>query len=332
MIIYESSLNDSSFEEVESTVKIPSIPVIENIDLGQYVVSFTDIDSLAEDYGCDYEDAVYAIAEENNLDPNSLAVSVEDWKLIETPELVDLVPNIVVKPISENNIVYQITEQCLNEYEATGDEYYLTNIDEISSEFVGRVFKNYRNAYNARNKYNSAKNAVSYAEKNDSNNKERIEKTHNKLTKASDEFFKKRDFGFRKEHSSQIQNYHDLDKRISELRAKNNKLNKKHGWDKYKPNPQNWGDGGNGKEYNKNRYGDYYVRDNGKSKLTNFVAKHKKAAKIGVGLGAGAGMLWGGYTVAKNIAALRRLQKAKPTLASRIENMINKLKKKLHRK
>ena len=142
MIIYESSLNDSSFEEVESTVKIPSIPVIENIDLGQYVVSFTDIDSLAEDYGCDYEDAVYAIAEENNLDPNSLAVSVEDWKLIETPELAGMVPNIVVKPISEDNVVYQFCDyavDALAEDAITDEEFYDAMLDE-------GFFKNFFNS------------------------------------------------------------------------------------------------------------------------------------------------------------------------------------------
>ena len=90
---------------------------------------------VKEQKKCDYEDAVCAIAEENNLDPNSLAVSVEDWNLIETPELVDLVPNIVVKPISENNIVYQFCDyavSALAEDAITDEEFYNVMLDEFS--------------------------------------------------------------------------------------------------------------------------------------------------------------------------------------------------------
>ena len=128
MIIHENSLNNFSFDEVESTVKIPSIPVIENSRLNAAVVSINDLNSIVEDYGCDYEDAFCAIAEENNLDLEDLSVAVEDWRLIESPELAGMVPNIVVKPISENNIVYQAVDYCINEYCNTGDEGYLYTI------------------------------------------------------------------------------------------------------------------------------------------------------------------------------------------------------------
>ena len=56
-----------------------------------FLCSIDNLSSIVEDYGCDYEDAFCAIAEENQIDPDALAVSVEDWKLIETPELVVLV-------------------------------------------------------------------------------------------------------------------------------------------------------------------------------------------------------------------------------------------------
>ena len=138
MLLSESELNMYNAESIldeavlldesESVTKLPAIPVVENSRIGAAVVSFTDLDSIVEDYGCDYEDAFCAIAEENELDPNSLAVSVEDWKLIETPELADMVPNIVVKPISENNIVYQFVDECIGKYCDTEDEGHLDSI------------------------------------------------------------------------------------------------------------------------------------------------------------------------------------------------------------
>ena len=116
MLLAESELNvntadsilDESIllDESESITKLPAIPVVENIRLDCGVVNFSNLESITEDYGCGYEDAFCTIAEQNELYPNYLAVSVEDWKLIETPELANMVPNIVVKPISENNIVY----------------------------------------------------------------------------------------------------------------------------------------------------------------------------------------------------------------------------------
>ena len=137
----DSILSESEYlDESESITKLQAIPVVENSRLDCGVVSFTDIESIVEDYGCDYEDAFCAIAEQNEIDPNTLAVSVEDWKLIESPELVDLVPNIVVKPISENNIVYQFCDyavSALSEDAITDEEFYDAMLDEFSlGEFI----------------------------------------------------------------------------------------------------------------------------------------------------------------------------------------------------
>ena len=157
MLLTESELNvnntsDSIFDESilldesESITKLSAIPVLENNRLDCVVVNFSNLESITEDYDCDYEDAFCTIAEQNELDPNYLAVSVEDWKLIETPELANMVPNIVIKPISENNIVYQAVDYCINEYYETNDEVYLDCLDEISDDFVKKSFDNYINS------------------------------------------------------------------------------------------------------------------------------------------------------------------------------------------
>lgn len=137
----DSILSESEYlDESESITKLQAIPVVENSRLDCGVVSFTDIESIVEDYGCDYEDAFCAIAEQNEIDPNILAVSVEDWKLIESPELAGMVPNIVVKPISENNIVYQFCDyavSALAEDSITDEEFYDAMLDEFSlGEFI----------------------------------------------------------------------------------------------------------------------------------------------------------------------------------------------------
>ena len=120
MLLSESELNmynaDSILDEAvlldesESITKLPAIPVVENSRLGCGVVNLSDLDNIVEDYNCSYEDAFYSIAEQNEIDPDNLAVIVEDYSIIETPELIDLVPNSVGKPMSENNIVCQAVD------------------------------------------------------------------------------------------------------------------------------------------------------------------------------------------------------------------------------
>ena len=134
MLLSESDVMNYSFEQIldeavyldenEAVTKVAAIPVVENSRLGAAVVSINDINSIVEDYGCDYEDAFCAIAEQNEIDPEDLAVSVEDWKLIETPELGYVVPNIVVKPISENSDEYALVEGCFEAFLESGDDDY----------------------------------------------------------------------------------------------------------------------------------------------------------------------------------------------------------------
>ena len=130
MLLSESELGINDFESIldeavfltdnESEVKLPAIPVVENSRLGCAVVDVNDLDSIVEEYGCDYEGAFCAIAEQNDLDPDDLAVMVEDAAIIETPELVNYVPNIVVKPISEDSFEYCLVETCFEDWLDTG--------------------------------------------------------------------------------------------------------------------------------------------------------------------------------------------------------------------
>ena len=120
---FEAILDEAVYlDESEAITKIPAIPVVENGRIGAAIVSINDLNSIVEDYGCDYEDAFCAIAEQNELEPDYLAVSVEDWKLIETPELANMVPNIVVKPISEESDEYALLEDCFDAWCQTGDD------------------------------------------------------------------------------------------------------------------------------------------------------------------------------------------------------------------
>lgn len=113
--------------EQESLTRVQTVPVVENSRLGAYVVDFSDIERLSEDYGCSYIEAMEAVAEANGIeDPNKhFAVAVDEAAMIEDASLGQELANAVIKPQSETSLAYQFCEACANAYLESGDEQYL---------------------------------------------------------------------------------------------------------------------------------------------------------------------------------------------------------------
>ena len=338
MIIHENSLSNFSFSEVESTVKIPSIPVIENSRLGVAAVSINNLNSIVEDYGCDYEDAFCTIAEENNLDLKDLSVAVEDWKLIETPELINLIPNIVIKPINENNIVYQAVDYCINEYCNTGDEGYLDYLDELSQDLIMKVAgKHYKRANDLANLLNTDKqDFLDYYNSDDDYKKDGYSKAAD--YDANDYYFRKRNFGLRKNRKDDIQTYEDYKKKVDDLLKRNEGINKLHHWGKHNEFKSTQ----NGKKVfipeneNKDRNGLENTGEKSNKNINNRDSIHsilKNRRKKTIAMGTAVGLIGGvgGVLLAKKIAALRKQQRKHPGLRGKLQAIINKLKSKLHR-
>jgi len=110
---------------IDNFINPKTIPVVENSDLGAAVVRFSDIESISECYGCDYIDAMIAVAEQNDIDPEYLAVAVDEARIIEEPELVNELANVVINPISQYDPEYMFCEECFANYLETGDESFL---------------------------------------------------------------------------------------------------------------------------------------------------------------------------------------------------------------
>ena len=122
-------LNEATYlSEDESIINPQTIPVKEVSRLGYGVVRFDDVDKLSEDYGIDYIDAMYMIAESSNMNPEYLAVSVPEEDIIAYPEIVNELANIVIQPLSEYDIEYQFVAECVEAWLESGDELYLEEI------------------------------------------------------------------------------------------------------------------------------------------------------------------------------------------------------------
>ena len=119
-------LNESVYlDESESITSAKAIPVVENTNIGAYVVRFNDVSCFAEDHGVSYEDAMNVIAESNGIDTNNLAVAVKETTIMANPGIVNELNNVVVTPLPQTDAMYQFTEACVDAFIESGDTSYM---------------------------------------------------------------------------------------------------------------------------------------------------------------------------------------------------------------
>ena len=147
-------INESAWIDGGSIISPRTIALVESNSVGGYVVRFNDIEALSEEYGIDYIDSMLAIAEVNGIDPQYLAVAVNESDIIINPELVYELANVITVPISRNSTAYQFCEACIDGYMNTGDEGYLTLLveeddfltyDKVKNASIDDFYKQYPN-------------------------------------------------------------------------------------------------------------------------------------------------------------------------------------------
>ena len=118
------------YESEMPNVSAYSIPVVANDRFNAGIVSYEDLNRLCENTGIELIDAIRAVSEANNLNPNDVVVSINESTIILDPWVIDEVHQYVVAPVSESNIACQYTDMMVNAFLETGDDYYLQAISE----------------------------------------------------------------------------------------------------------------------------------------------------------------------------------------------------------
>ena len=119
-------LNESVYlDESEAIVSAKAIPVVENTNIGAYIVRFNDLSCFAEDHGVSYNDAMNAVAESNGIDMDHLAVAVKETTIMANPGIVNELANVVVTPLPKTDSMYQFTEACVDAFIESGDTSYM---------------------------------------------------------------------------------------------------------------------------------------------------------------------------------------------------------------
>ena len=338
MLISESELNmynaDSILDEAvlldesESITKLPAIPVVENSRLGGEVVNLSDLDNIVEDYDCSYEDAFYNIAEQNELDPSNLMVAVEDYSIIETPELVDLVPNIVVKPISEDNAIYQLCDyavSALNEGYLTEEEFNDIMLDEFSLKGIGHSISNWAKGVG---KTQASENPIADTVTAKDKSKQVAAQRKESNTAAAAAQSSGEVPGF-----TSLKQYTQIRKasKVAQPKKEHDRLDMaRKKWDVYTDNKSTKSTLAAShtepvKKLTTVPSAEPVKKPTASNNKGNFLSNHKTTIGLGVAGVAGAAL------AARKISALRKLQKKYPGLRRKIQNVINKLKAKLHR-
>ena len=129
MFINESQLSMNSDNSIYNYISgdfdefnnIKTIPVIQFQESN--LVSFEDLDRFCENNDYYLEDAIYDLMNTNNID--DIIVSIDESSLILYPELSEILPEYIVKPVNENDCVSIFVDNCVDLFLESGDEEYL---------------------------------------------------------------------------------------------------------------------------------------------------------------------------------------------------------------
>ena len=155
----DAILENAAFIGAGSSIITPAtVAVTENSSVQAMVVRFADIEALSEEYGCSYLDAMSAVVEANELDPNTFAVAVDEAEIIENPELMNELANVVINPQSENSFAYQFCEAMVDGFAETEEEAFLEAMvdDEVADQVLSSLDE--ADANRAANNLQRAKN------------------------------------------------------------------------------------------------------------------------------------------------------------------------------
>ena len=128
-------LNESVYlTEEESIMNVTTIPIIENNRLNKYIINFSDLEEFVEDHGIDYIDAVQLIAENNNINPFDISISMSEMQVISNLNIIDEMFDIVVTPSNPYEAISLLVESSVQIALDEEDYSYIENMDKYILE------------------------------------------------------------------------------------------------------------------------------------------------------------------------------------------------------
>lgn len=107
----------------------------------KYIIKYNDIKLLNEEYNLSYNYIIKELSEINNVNKNNIIIAINETDIIIDSTIINEFNNnnIAIIPLSKNDVIYQLCEDCVDAYIETGSiEYMDLLLDE--SVFINKIF------------------------------------------------------------------------------------------------------------------------------------------------------------------------------------------------
>lgn len=142
-------LDNSTFLLENEMNAISYSPVIENSNIGAHILRYKDLEEVANNYNINYNSAINLIAEQNNIDPESICISVDQGEAIVYPEiLMEFSNNYILEKLPEDNPEVELCDSVIEQAFENEDVDIIGVLEDTSITSLNELFDNVsRNQY-----------------------------------------------------------------------------------------------------------------------------------------------------------------------------------------
>ena len=123
-----SFLNEAYYLGTNESMNVlhPStIPVIFNEEIERTVVDYNILSVFSEEHELSLAESINILAEYNQIPNDAFVIAIDEYKVIENPDLINMNIPLVIKAVNESSFDVLFSDLLLEAYIETGDEFFL---------------------------------------------------------------------------------------------------------------------------------------------------------------------------------------------------------------
>lgn len=118
-------------------------PILENSNLGMNILSYRNLEEVSNTYGIDCDSAINIIAEQNNVDPSSICISVDQGEAIVYPEILSKFSNsYILEKLPDDNPEVQLCNSVIEQAFENEDVDIISVLEDTNITSLNELFDN----------------------------------------------------------------------------------------------------------------------------------------------------------------------------------------------
>ena len=118
-------------------------PILENSNLGMNILSYRNLEEVSNIYGIDCNSAINIIAEQNNVDPSSICISVDQGEAIVYPEILSEFSNsYILEKLPDDNPEVQLCNSVIEQAFENEDVDIISVLEDTNITSLNELFDN----------------------------------------------------------------------------------------------------------------------------------------------------------------------------------------------